>query len=80
MEIIAIGTQWLEAHHFSWEKLIDLLAYHPEARTALALPLPSTLSSSSHRFTQNLSVFRRDVAEALRCDGSTESCSLDMMS
>ncbi|XP_069932518.1 ran-binding protein 17 isoform X9 [Oryctolagus cuniculus] len=32
------------------------------------------------RFTQNLSVFRRDVAEALRCDGSTEPCSLDMMS
>ena len=31
MEIIAIGSQWLEAHHFSWEKLIDLLAYHPEA-------------------------------------------------
>ncbi|XP_049730257.1 ran-binding protein 17 isoform X2 [Elephas maximus indicus] len=33
------------------------------------------------RFTQNLSVFRRDVAEALRCDGSTEPPgSLDMMS
>ncbi|XP_028353157.1 ran-binding protein 17 isoform X5 [Physeter macrocephalus] len=32
------------------------------------------------RFTQNLSVFRRDVAEALRSDGSTELCSLDMMS
>ncbi|KAM5169770.1 ran-binding protein 17 isoform 5-T6 [Callospermophilus lateralis] len=32
------------------------------------------------RFTQNLSVFRRDVAEALRCDGHTEPCSLDMMS
>nr|XP_045250440.1 ran-binding protein 17 isoform X2 [Macaca fascicularis] len=32
------------------------------------------------RFTQNLSVFRRDVAEALRSDGSTEPCSLDMMS
>ncbi|KAF0883534.1 RBP17 protein, partial [Crocuta crocuta] len=32
------------------------------------------------RFTQNLSVFRRDVAEALRTDGSTELCSLDMMS
>ena len=31
MEIIAIGTQWLEAHHFSWERLIDLLVYHPEA-------------------------------------------------
>lgn len=35
------------------------------------------LSSSSHRFTQNLSVFRRDVAEALRSDGSAD---LDMMS
>ncbi|XP_037056438.1 ran-binding protein 17 isoform X1 [Peromyscus leucopus] len=32
------------------------------------------------RFTQNLSVFRRDVAEALRSDGTTELCSLDMMS
>ncbi|XP_066888405.1 ran-binding protein 17 isoform X6 [Kogia breviceps] len=32
------------------------------------------------RFTQNLSVFRRDMAEALRSDGSTEPCSLDMMS
>ncbi|XP_016865229.1 ran-binding protein 17 isoform X6 [Homo sapiens] len=32
------------------------------------------------RFTQNLSVFRRDVAEALRSDGNTEPCSLDMMS
>ncbi|XP_069855305.1 ran-binding protein 17 isoform X2 [Dipodomys merriami] len=32
------------------------------------------------RFTQNLSVFRRDVAEALRSDGHTEPCSLDMMS
>uniref|UniRef100_A0A452VKQ8 RAN binding protein 17 n=1 Tax=Ursus maritimus TaxID=29073 RepID=A0A452VKQ8_URSMA len=32
------------------------------------------------RFTQNLSVFRRDVAEALRSDGSTEPCSLDMVS
>lgn len=31
------------------------------------------------RFTQNLSVFRRDVAEALRSDGNTEPCSLDMM-
>ncbi|XP_002744591.2 ran-binding protein 17 isoform X1 [Callithrix jacchus] len=31
------------------------------------------------RFTQNLSVFRRDVAEALRSDGHTEQCSLDMM-
>ncbi|XP_070630612.1 ran-binding protein 17 isoform X6 [Bos indicus] len=30
------------------------------------------------RFTQNLSVFRRDMAEALRSDGSTEP--LDMMS
>ena len=38
------------------------------------------LSSSFHRFTQNLSVFRRDVSEALRTDGSTEPCSLDMMS
>ncbi|XP_019491511.1 PREDICTED: ran-binding protein 17 isoform X2 [Hipposideros armiger] len=32
------------------------------------------------RFTQNLSVFRRDVAEVLRSDGSTDACSLDMMS
>ncbi|XP_027281006.1 ran-binding protein 17 isoform X4 [Cricetulus griseus] len=32
------------------------------------------------RFTQNLSVFRRDVAEALRSDGHAELCSLDMMS
>ncbi|CAM9617883.1 unnamed protein product [Rangifer tarandus platyrhynchus] len=30
------------------------------------------------KFTQNLSVFRRDVAEALRSNGSTEP--LDMMS
>ncbi|XP_017403181.1 ran-binding protein 17 isoform X3 [Cebus imitator] len=32
------------------------------------------------RFTQNLSVFRRDVTEALHSDGHTEPCSLDMMS
>ncbi|XP_041532281.1 ran-binding protein 17 isoform X3 [Microtus oregoni] len=32
------------------------------------------------RFTQNLSIFRRDVAEALRSDGHSELCSLDMMS
>ncbi|XP_012662088.1 ran-binding protein 17 [Otolemur garnettii] len=32
------------------------------------------------RFTQNLSVFRREVAEALRSDGSAEPCGLDMMS
>ncbi|XP_031210462.1 ran-binding protein 17 isoform X7 [Mastomys coucha] len=32
------------------------------------------------RFTQNLSVFRRDVAEALRSDGHTDLCNLDMMS
>ncbi|XP_063086841.1 ran-binding protein 17 isoform X6 [Cavia porcellus] len=32
------------------------------------------------RFTQNLSVFRRDVAEALRSDGHPELCNLDMMS
>lgn len=35
---------------------------------------------SSRRFTQNLSVFRRDVAEALRGDGGAEPCGLDMMS
>lgn len=50
----------------------------PGAHTASALPLHSSPSSSSHRFTQNLSVFRRDMAEALRSDGSTEP--LDMMS
>ncbi|KAM6224221.1 ran-binding protein 17 [Rhynchocyon petersi] len=32
------------------------------------------------KFTQNLSIFRRDVAEALRCDSSTEPGNLDMMS
>ncbi|XP_012505143.1 PREDICTED: ran-binding protein 17 [Propithecus coquereli] len=32
------------------------------------------------RFTQNLSVFRREVAEALRSDDNAEPCSLDMMS
>ncbi|KAM7333225.1 hypothetical protein ACRRTK_006545 [Alexandromys fortis] len=32
------------------------------------------------RFTQNLSIFRRDVAEALRSDSHSELCSLDMMS
>ncbi|XP_036913653.1 ran-binding protein 17 isoform X2 [Sturnira hondurensis] len=32
------------------------------------------------RFTQNLSAFRRDVAEALRGDGGAEPCGLDMMS
>lgn len=32
------------------------------------------------RFTQNLSVFRRDVAEALRGDGGAEPGGLDMMS
>nr|KAF6347257.1 RAN binding protein 17 [Pipistrellus kuhlii] len=32
------------------------------------------------RFTQNLSVFRRDVAEALRSEGGADPGSLDMMS
>ncbi|XP_054412197.1 ran-binding protein 17 isoform X4 [Pongo abelii] len=32
------------------------------------------------RFTQNLSVFRRDVAEAMCSDSNTEPCSLNMMS
>uniref|UniRef100_K7E3Z4 RAN binding protein 17 n=1 Tax=Monodelphis domestica TaxID=13616 RepID=K7E3Z4_MONDO len=38
------------------------------------------LIKNRDRFTQNLSVFRRDMAEALRSDGSTEMGSLDMMS
>ncbi|XP_078006673.1 ran-binding protein 17 isoform X4 [Phascolarctos cinereus] len=38
------------------------------------------LIKNRDRFTQNLSVFRRDMAEALRSDGSTEVGSLDMMS
>lgn len=42
--------------------------------------MPQALASSLRRFTQNLSVFRRDVAEALRSEGSTEPCGLDMMS
>lgn len=46
----------------------------------LRLATAPGLSSFFHRFTQNLSVFRRDVAEALRSDGSTEPCSLDMVS
>ncbi|KAH0621898.1 hypothetical protein JD844_023625 [Phrynosoma platyrhinos] len=32
------------------------------------------------RFTQNMSVFRRDMAEILRCEGVSESSSSDMMS
>lgn len=60
----------------------------PELHAALStsgscgggLPLPQALASSLRRFTQNLSVFRRDVAEALRSEGSTEPCGLDMMS
>ncbi|GAB5567143.1 ran-binding protein 17 isoform X7 [Prionailurus iriomotensis] len=40
----------------------------------------SLSTKNRDRFTQNLSVFRRDVSEALRTDGSTEPCSLDMMS
>ncbi|OXB77416.1 UNVERIFIED_CONTAM: hypothetical protein H355_012123 [Colinus virginianus] len=32
------------------------------------------------RFTQNMSVFRRDVAEALRSEGAADAGSLDMMS
>ncbi|XP_078509484.1 ran-binding protein 17 isoform X2 [Lissotriton helveticus] len=38
------------------------------------------LVKNRDRFTQNMSVFRRDVAEALRSDGNTEISSLDMMS
>lgn len=52
----------------------------PAVHAAVALPLPQALASSLRRFTQNLSVFRRDVAEALRSEGSTEPCGLDMMS
>uniref|UniRef100_A0A6I8NG61 RAN binding protein 17 n=1 Tax=Ornithorhynchus anatinus TaxID=9258 RepID=A0A6I8NG61_ORNAN len=38
------------------------------------------LVKNRDRFTQNMSVFRRDMAEALRSDGNTESSNLDMMS
>uniref|UniRef100_A0A4X2JYI6 RAN binding protein 17 n=1 Tax=Vombatus ursinus TaxID=29139 RepID=A0A4X2JYI6_VOMUR len=38
------------------------------------------LIKNRDRFTQNLSVFRRDMAEALRSDGNIEAGSLDMMS
>nr|XP_008123052.1 PREDICTED: ran-binding protein 17 [Anolis carolinensis] len=38
------------------------------------------LVKNRDRFTQNMSVFRRDMAEILRCEGVTESSSSDMMS
>ncbi|XP_043408958.1 ran-binding protein 17 isoform X4 [Chelonia mydas] len=38
------------------------------------------LVKNRDRFTQNMSVFRRDMADALRCEGATEASSLDMMS
>lgn len=33
-----------------------------------------------YRFTQNMSIFRRDMAETLRCEGVSESSSTEMMS
>ncbi|GAB0196134.1 ran-binding protein 17 [Grus japonensis] len=38
------------------------------------------LVKNRDRFTQNMSVFRRDVAEALRSEGASDPGSLDMMS
>ncbi|OXB64984.1 hypothetical protein ASZ78_007387 [Callipepla squamata] len=38
------------------------------------------LVKNRDRFTQNMSVFRRDVAEALRSEGAADAGSLDMMS
>uniref|UniRef100_A0A8C8SQD7 RAN binding protein 17 n=1 Tax=Pelusios castaneus TaxID=367368 RepID=A0A8C8SQD7_9SAUR len=38
------------------------------------------LVKNRDRFTQNMSVFRRDMADALRCEGSPEASNLDMMS
>nr|XP_060642247.1 ran-binding protein 17 [Anolis sagrei ordinatus] len=38
------------------------------------------LVKNRDRFTQNMSVFRRDMAEILRCEGVTESSSSDMIS
>lgn len=54
----------------------------PKLHAALppAFIRPAAHRFSLHRFTQNLSIFRRDVAEALRSDSHSELCSLDMMS
>ncbi|KAJ6659198.1 hypothetical protein lerEdw1_019243, partial [Lerista edwardsae] len=38
------------------------------------------LIKNRDRFTQNMSVFRRDMAETLRCEGISESTNLEMMS
>ncbi|XP_042320748.1 ran-binding protein 17 isoform X3 [Sceloporus undulatus] len=38
------------------------------------------LVKNRDRFTQNMSVFRRDMAEIMRCEGASESASSDMMS
>ncbi|XP_048356073.1 ran-binding protein 17 isoform X3 [Sphaerodactylus townsendi] len=38
------------------------------------------LVKNRDRFTQNVSVFRRDIAETLRCEGASELSSLEMMS
>ncbi|KAM6357020.1 LOW QUALITY PROTEIN: ran-binding protein 17 [Alca torda] len=38
------------------------------------------LVKNRDRFTQNMSVFRRDVAEALRSEGASDPSTLDMMS
>ncbi|XP_077782608.1 ran-binding protein 17 isoform X6 [Podarcis muralis] len=40
----------------------------------------SLLVKNRDRFTQNMSVFRRDMAETLRCEGASESSSSEMMS
>nr|XP_034966037.1 ran-binding protein 17 isoform X4 [Zootoca vivipara] len=40
----------------------------------------SLLVKNRDKFTQNMSVFRRDMAETLRCEGVSESSSSEMMS
>lgn len=82
---LVLGAGWC-----SWQN--GPSTKEPSCRQSPRLVLRSTVPWSSiscglhvhffsfHRFTQNLSIFRRDVAEALRNDGHTELCSLDMMS
>lgn len=60
-------------------KVLTPLRHHP-GEVLQPSPALRGLCSSPHRFTQNLSVFRRDVAEALRSDGGADPCGLDMMS
>ncbi|XP_060053128.1 ran-binding protein 17 isoform X2 [Erinaceus europaeus] len=82
-----LGLILLNEKYFS-ELQVDLISNQPPPKQevlaqcfqSLMEGVGQSLSVKNRdRFTQNLSIFRKDVAEALRCDSGTEPGGLDMM-